>query len=170
VRDFVNPNFQPVKESTLFLGMSADGSSLFLHHVANLGSTRWLPDPVLMALLVGLPKSTNVPGLTPRGCLASILNGRDDDVAKKLFCGSLLEALVFEHSWRLQKIDTPEQAYTVPGGPLRTNNAILLVPRMAKNAHSSFAGLRLACAEYIIAFEILCEENKKIYWWGTAEI
>jgi hypothetical protein len=31
------------KEATLFLEISADGSPLFLHHVANLGSSRRAP-------------------------------------------------------------------------------------------------------------------------------
>jgi hypothetical protein len=73
---FSHHNSQPAadnlegKESTLFLGISTDGSPLFLHHFANLGSTRRAPELILMAL-VGLQKSTTtvIGRLTPRDCL-----------------------------------------------------------------------------------------------------
>ncbi len=51
------------EESILFLGISSDGSPLFLHHLTDLGSTRRDPEPVLVAL-AGLQKSTTVIGLS----------------------------------------------------------------------------------------------------------
>jgi hypothetical protein len=73
------------EEATLFLGISADGSPLFLHHIANLGSTRRAPEPTLVAL-VGLQKSTIVIGLTPRDCFASIPSGgEEEDEAGEFF-------------------------------------------------------------------------------------
>jgi hypothetical protein len=58
------------EEAVLFLGISDDGSTLFIHHITDLGHTRHDPDPQLVALVaIGLP----------RDCFGSIPSGRDED-------------------------------------------------------------------------------------------
>jgi hypothetical protein len=165
------------EEATLFLGISADGSPLFLHHVANLGSTRRAPEPALVAL-VGLQKSTIVIGLTPRDCFASIPSGGEEDEAGEFFVPPFSKLLPSATASTFKKASPSskhplslEAGCLIPVPPF-------LVPCMAENAHSSFAELGLACAEHIVGSEILCENKKmasvdhcqklvQFMWWAA---
>jgi hypothetical protein len=147
------------EEATLFLGISADGSPLFLHHVANLGSTRRAPEPALVAL-VGLQKSTIVNVLIPRDCFASIPSGEEEDEAGEFFVPPFLKLSLSTTASAFKKASPSskhplslEVRCLIPVPPF-------LVPCMAENAHSSFAELGLACAEHIVGSEILCESKK----------
>jgi hypothetical protein len=66
------------EESILFLGISSDGSPLFLHHLTDLWSTWCNPDPVLVTL-VGLQKSTTVIRLLADDCFGIIPGNAEDD-------------------------------------------------------------------------------------------
>jgi hypothetical protein len=65
------------EESILFLGISSDGSPLFLHHLTDLGNTRRDPEPILVAL-VGLQKSTTVIRLSAEDCFGNIPSNSED--------------------------------------------------------------------------------------------
>ncbi len=90
---------EPVKnlkgeEAALFLGISADGTPLFLHHIANLGSTRRVSEPALLAL-VRLQKSLTGIGLTPRDCFARISSGGEEDQGGIFFVPPFSKLLSF---------------------------------------------------------------------------
>jgi hypothetical protein len=134
------------EEAALFLEISADGTPLFLHHVANLGSTRWAPERALVAL-VGLQKSTIVIGLNPRDCLASIPSGGEEDEAGELFVPPFSKLLpstmasAFKKASPLNKHPMSLEARCfIPVPPF-------LVSCMAENAHNLFTQLGLPCAE-----------------------
>jgi hypothetical protein len=165
------------EEAILFLGISADGTPLFLHHVANLGSISQAPEPALVAL-AGLQKSTIVIGLNPRDCFASIPSGGEENKAGEFFVppfsklSSLTTASAFKTaSWSNKHPMSLEARCLIPVPPF-------LVPCMAENAHSSFTELGLACAEHIDGSEILCKNKKmasvkhcqklvQFMWWAA---
>jgi hypothetical protein len=69
------------EEATLFIGISPVGSPLFIHHLADLGSTQKDPKPSLVAL-AGLRTTTSIVRLTPADCFATIPSGSDDTAAE----------------------------------------------------------------------------------------
>jgi hypothetical protein len=147
------------EEAIVFLGISADGSPLLVHHLTDIGSTRKDPLPDLVAL-AGLRQSTSVVRLSMEDCFATIPSGMDDTDEEyylpsfsKLVDTSSPGAFAEVSLSQTKMILALECLCLIPLPPF-------LIPCIASHhAHSGFAELGKACTNDIVACELACDDG-----------
>jgi hypothetical protein len=150
------------EEATLFMGISPDGSPLFVHHLTDLGSNRRNSAPYLVGI-VGLTKGATIVKLDPVECFGAIPSGNpDDDVVEDYMVptANKLAAAGTAEGFAACKPSASKNIYLsslclIPLPPF-------LVPCVSAHAHSSFAELGTAIAAEITGTSIKDRDGKKI--------
>jgi hypothetical protein len=166
------------EEAIIFLGISADGSPLLVHHLSNVGSTRKDPLPNSVAL-AGLRQATSVVRLPMEDCFVTIPSGTDG-TDEEYYLPSFSKLVTASSAGGFAKV-TPSQTKTIlaleclcllPLPPF-------LIPCIASHAHSGFAELGKACVKDIVACELTCDDGglmkanshcqriAQFMWWAT---
>jgi hypothetical protein len=124
------------EEPILFMGITLDGSPLFLHHITDLGSTRQEPDPSLVAL-VGFQTSTTVIGMTLKDSFQDIPNKDEDTIEVPPF--TKLAAATTASAFK--KVETTSKSAILETLGLLLPVPPFLIPCIASNFHISFKDL-----------------------------